>query len=81
MPKVLDAVWCAIDELRAIVLSLEADQLLQLHQFDVKCILVVLVLSGDDLIEIKECFVLKNTNHGIFVFLVAERLLSIMHQE
>jgi len=78
VPKVLDAVWCAVDELRACVWFLE--ELLQLYQFDVKRILVVLVLSGDDLIEIKECFVLKDTNHGIFVNLVAERLLSIMHQ-
>lgn len=81
MSKVLDAVWYAVDELRASVGSFEVDQLLQLHQFDVKRILVVLVLSGDDLIEIKECLILKDTNHGIFVNQVAERLLSVMHQE
>ena len=81
MPKIFDAVWYAVYELRASVGSLEVDQLLQLHQFDVKPILVVLVLSGDDLIEIKECLILKDTNHGISVNQVAERLLSIMHQE
>jgi hypothetical protein len=76
--KIFDAVFLLISVLAR---SLNVDQLLQLHQFDIELFFVVLVLSCDDLIEIKEFLVLKDANHGIFVVLVVERLLRIMHQE